>query len=71
MDVALAFLPWKWIWSLQMNMKEKIGVLVAMTMGVLSVRTEPSKVEFLLTFSQQCRGCGCCKVDNDSRDQRG
>lgn len=35
MDVALAFLPWKYIWSLEMSRKEKIGVVVAMSMGVL------------------------------------
>lgn len=40
MDVVLAFLPWKWIWSLQMSTKEKAGVLIAMTMGVLSVTGE-------------------------------
>lgn len=37
MDVALAFLPWKFIWDLQMSKKEKIGVVVAMSMGVLFV----------------------------------
>ncbi|KXX73951.1 hypothetical protein MMYC01_208728 [Madurella mycetomatis] len=36
MDVVLAFLPWKWIWSLQMSTKEKAGVLIAMTMGVFA-----------------------------------
>ena len=35
MDIGLAFLPWKYIWTLQMSMKEKIGVVVAMSMGVL------------------------------------
>lgn len=37
MDVALAFLPWKFIWSLQMSSKEKIGVVTAMSMGLLWV----------------------------------
>lgn len=37
MDVALAFLPWKFIWSLQMSSKEKIGVVTAMSMGLLCV----------------------------------
>ena len=37
MDVALAFLPWKYIWSLQMSKKEKAGVVLAMSMGVLYV----------------------------------
>lgn len=35
MDIVLAFVPWKMIWALTMNRKEKIGVLVAMSMGVL------------------------------------
>jgi hypothetical protein len=35
MDVVLAFLPWKFIWSLQMSKKEKLGVVFAMSMGVL------------------------------------
>jgi hypothetical protein len=35
MDIVLALLPWKIIWPLTMNHKEKIGVLVAMSMGVL------------------------------------
>ncbi|KAK3319517.1 hypothetical protein B0T19DRAFT_268688 [Cercophora scortea] len=36
MDVALAFLPWKYIWGLQMSKKEKFGVVVAMSMGVFA-----------------------------------
>jgi hypothetical protein len=35
MDIVLAVVPWKIIWSLTMNKKEKFGVLVAMSMGVL------------------------------------
>lgn len=35
MDLALALLPWKLIWGLQMKRKEKIGVAVAMSCGVL------------------------------------
>jgi len=35
MDVLLSMLPWKIIWHLRMTKKEKIGVLVAMSMGVL------------------------------------
>jgi hypothetical protein len=31
----LAMLPWKILWRLQMERKEKVGVLVAMSMGVL------------------------------------
>lgn len=35
MDIVLAFLPWKLVWSLQMKLKEKLGVAVAMSLGVL------------------------------------
>jgi hypothetical protein len=35
MDIILAVLPWKIILSLTMQRKEKIGVLLAMSMGVL------------------------------------
>lgn len=35
MDVVLALLPWSVIWGLQMKRKEKIGVALAMSMGVL------------------------------------
>lgn len=34
-DFALALLPWKLIWGLQLRMKEKIGVGIAMSMGML------------------------------------
>ncbi|KAK3361819.1 hypothetical protein B0T24DRAFT_96424 [Lasiosphaeria ovina] len=36
MDVLLAFLPWRYIWSLEMSKKERIGVVVAMSMGVFA-----------------------------------
>ncbi|KAK0750323.1 hypothetical protein B0T18DRAFT_428285 [Schizothecium vesticola] len=36
MDVALAFLPWQFIWSLQMSRKEKVGVVTAMSMGLFA-----------------------------------
>lgn len=35
MDIVLAILPWKIIWGLSMNKREKFGVLVAMGMGFL------------------------------------
>jgi hypothetical protein len=35
MDIVLALLPWSIVWNLQMKKKEKIGVAVAMSMGVL------------------------------------
>ncbi|KAK0719144.1 hypothetical protein B0H67DRAFT_484630 [Lasiosphaeris hirsuta] len=36
MDFALALLPWTVIWGLQMKRKEKIGVAVAMSMGIFA-----------------------------------
>jgi hypothetical protein len=35
MDIILALLPWKLVWPLNMRRKEKIGVIVAMSMGIL------------------------------------
>ncbi len=35
MDISLALLPWKIVWKLQMKKKERVGVAVAMSMGVL------------------------------------
>ncbi|KAK4195693.1 hypothetical protein QBC40DRAFT_185167 [Triangularia verruculosa] len=35
-DVVLAFLPWKFLWALEMSVKEKAGVVVAMSMGVFA-----------------------------------
>lgn len=34
-DFTLALLPWKFLWHLQMQRREKIGVLIAMSMGAL------------------------------------
>jgi hypothetical protein len=39
MDIALAILPWKFLWGLQMQPKEKIGVGIAMSMGVFAGAT--------------------------------
>ncbi|KAH8904155.1 hypothetical protein BR93DRAFT_946918 [Coniochaeta sp. PMI_546] len=36
MDIVLALLPWSVVWNLQMKKKEKIGVAVAMSMGVFA-----------------------------------
>jgi len=36
MDITLAFLPWKFIWNLQMKRNEKLGVGVALSMGVFA-----------------------------------
>ncbi|KAK2771248.1 hypothetical protein CKAH01_14397 [Colletotrichum kahawae] len=39
MDILLALLPWKLVWGLQMKLKEKIGVAVAMSMGLFAGAT--------------------------------
>ncbi|GAB1309823.1 Rhodopsin domain-containing protein [Madurella fahalii] len=44
MDFALAMLPWQFIWGLQMKQKEKIGVGIAMSMGVFAGITGLVKV---------------------------
>ncbi|KAK1833996.1 hypothetical protein QBC39DRAFT_389658 [Podospora conica] len=36
MDIVLALLPWPIIWKLQMKRKEKMGVALAMSMGVFA-----------------------------------
>jgi hypothetical protein len=36
-DFALALIPWKIIWGLQLKFREKIGVGIAMSMGILFV----------------------------------
>ena len=35
MDIILAVLPWKIIWNVAINKREKFGAMVAMSMGVL------------------------------------
>ncbi|KAF9878152.1 hypothetical protein CkaCkLH20_04190 [Colletotrichum karsti] len=39
MDILLALLPWKLIWGLQMKLNEKIGVGIAMSMGLFAGAT--------------------------------
>lgn len=36
MDFMLAFLPWKFLWGLQVKCKEKIDVGIALSMGVIA-----------------------------------
>ena len=40
MDFALSLLPWKLLWGLQMQGKERVGVIIAMSMGILYVQPE-------------------------------
>jgi hypothetical protein len=51
MDFALALLPWKFLWGLQMKRKEKIGAGLAMSMGIFAGATaavKTSKIPKLL-----------------------
>ncbi|KAK3328721.1 hypothetical protein B0H66DRAFT_578817 [Apodospora peruviana] len=52
MDITLALLPWKIIWQLQMRQKERIGVAVAMSMGIFAGITgivKTSKIPLMLS----------------------
>lgn len=35
MDFLLALLPWKLIWTLRMKKAEKVGLAIALSMGIL------------------------------------
>ena len=41
MDFVLALLPWKLIYGLRMRTTDKIGISVAMSMGILYVEPSP------------------------------
>ena len=49
MDISLALLPWKILWGLEMRTAEKIGVCLAMSLGLLCVYLAQSYLEFVLT----------------------
>ncbi|KAK4210251.1 hypothetical protein QBC37DRAFT_448614 [Rhypophila decipiens] len=51
MDIVLAFVPWKLIWTLTMNKKEKCGVLIAMSMGIFAGVTSIIKITQLPSIS--------------------
>ncbi|KAM7197916.1 hypothetical protein V8F20_006364 [Naviculisporaceae sp. PSN 640] len=46
-DITLALIPWTLIWNLQMRMDEKIGVAVAMSMGIFAGATAFVKAAYL------------------------
>jgi len=37
LDIVLSLLPWKIVWNVAINKKEKVGALIAMSFGVLYV----------------------------------
>ncbi|KAH9907833.1 hypothetical protein F4778DRAFT_797913 [Xylariomycetidae sp. FL2044] len=50
-DITLAMLPWAVIWSLQMKRREKVGVAVAMSMGLFAGATAIMKCVALETLA--------------------
>ncbi|KLU89854.1 hypothetical protein MAPG_08823 [Magnaporthiopsis poae ATCC 64411] len=49
-DVVLAFLPWKLILPLQLKMAEKIGVILALSMGILAGVAAAFKASYISTL---------------------
>ncbi|TLS22299.1 uncharacterized protein PpBr36_09870 [Pyricularia pennisetigena] len=47
MDIILALLPWRIIWKLTINKREKLGVMVAMSMGIFAGAISFAKIEQL------------------------
>lgn len=56
MDIILALLPWKILWGLQMRKKEKIGVAIAMSMGIFAGITSFIKTSKLTVLENVDRG---------------
>ncbi|KAH7390530.1 hypothetical protein BKA66DRAFT_459120 [Pyrenochaeta sp. MPI-SDFR-AT-0127] len=52
-DFALALLPWKLIWGLRLGFREKIGIGIAMSMGVLSGVCAIVKGVYVIQLRQQ------------------
>ncbi|KAL1801319.1 hypothetical protein ACET3X_001661 [Alternaria dauci] len=53
MDISLALLPWKILWSLKMRMAEKIGVGVAMSLGLLAGATAIVRARYVELLQTQ------------------
>ncbi|KAK1597124.1 uncharacterized protein LY79DRAFT_508100 [Colletotrichum navitas] len=51
MDIVLAILPWKLLWGLTMTNREKLGVLVAMSMGVFAGAVSFIKIRALAAIA--------------------
>ncbi|KAI8940708.1 hypothetical protein NX059_001974 [Plenodomus lindquistii] len=52
-DFALALIPWKLIWGLQLQMREKIGIGIAMSMGILAGICAIVKGIYIVQLRQQ------------------
>jgi hypothetical protein len=57
MDITLSFLPWTVLWGLQMKPKEKLGIGLAMSMGVLLVTYLQFNQSSILITSQRRGNC--------------
>ncbi|KAK4174463.1 hypothetical protein QBC36DRAFT_218389 [Triangularia setosa] len=56
-DVVLAFLPWKFLWALEMSVKEKVGVIIAMSMGVFAGAAAAINVPLLIWGNAEAAIC--------------
>ncbi|KAF2680126.1 hypothetical protein K458DRAFT_393099 [Lentithecium fluviatile CBS 122367] len=52
-DFALALIPWKLVWGLRLRTREKVGVAVAMSMGMLAGVCAIVKGVYLVQLAQQ------------------
>ncbi|KAJ5907896.1 hypothetical protein N7495_000578 [Penicillium taxi] len=50
-DFVLALLPWTIVWSLQMKRKEKVGIAVAMSLGIFAGAAAIVKTTYLVALS--------------------
>jgi len=57
MDISLALLPWKVLWNLQMRTAEKIGVGVAMSLGILAGVTSILRARYVEQLQTQDLSC--------------
>ncbi|KAG9187520.1 hypothetical protein G6011_05391 [Alternaria panax] len=53
MDISLALLPWKVLWNLQMRFAEKIGVGIAMSLGLLAGATAIVRARYVELLQTQ------------------
>jgi hypothetical protein len=60
MDILLAFIPWKMMWNLQM--KEKFGVVIAMSLGVFAGAAAITKSVYIPEVAKGDFSCTCPPV---------
>ncbi|KAK3377230.1 hypothetical protein B0T24DRAFT_237074 [Lasiosphaeria ovina] len=52
-DIVLAFVPWRLVWNLQMHARDKLGVAIAMSIGVFAGATAFVKSATILTLGKE------------------